>query len=164
MTKWQLFLLAVGAFCSMGFIGSPAESITPVERVEREIVRADYEIGVVLDAAGSVVWRSDSQSATHVFFPDSMLDSVAGLTFTHNHPDPASWTFSYDDIRFAARTNIGQMRVVSGRGLCVADRAGGAWVLLPPGGIEYSHATLHRAWQELLGAWGIQYWCRLKPR
>lgn len=97
------------------FIGSPAAvALSPLQKAvwkaEAEISTLPYERAYVFDSDGVVLLAKDGGKDYVAFSVDErtlMKDSI----FTHNHPTIGG-SFSIDDIRMAAASDVSEMRAV----------------------------------------------------
>lgn len=77
---------------------------------ERAIRREPLEHAIVRDAQGGLIARERGTNDA-VYFEQKDLARMRGATFTHNHPGRNS--LSPDDIRFACRWGLAEMRCVT---------------------------------------------------
>ena len=77
---------------------------------EDTIREQDYETAAVFDDKGDVVFTKDGESDA-VNFTKEEGESFEGLRFTHNHPK--GFGFSPQDIKFACKAKMKEIRVVS---------------------------------------------------
>lgn len=83
-----------------------------IRHIERQIAEADIEIAVAFDATGSIIAVMYGQPATVKFdWKQERLIMPDGI-ITHNHPHKTY--FSADDVSYALRLNVAEVRAVAG--------------------------------------------------
>ncbi len=109
----HLMLILTLLVCSQYAPAHAADGILPIER---QIVTSPVECGAAWDGEGALIYSECGNSAYTVILPISIKRQLVGKgMFTHNHPDGLCWTFSPDDLGFAAVRYLPEMRVVAHR-------------------------------------------------
>ena len=106
-------------------LDSGQDTFERIRHVERQIADAEIEVAVAFDASGSIIavmygqpstvkfdWRQES-----LLTPDSII--------THNHPHKTY--FSADDVSYALRLNVSEVRAVAGNRVHRMPRPQGGW-------------------------------------
>lgn len=98
-----------------------------IRHIERQIAEAAIEIAVAFDAAGGIIAVMYGQPSTVQFdwkqerriMPDSII--------THNHPYKTY--FSADDVSYASRLNVSEVRAVAGNQVHRMARPPDGWTV-----------------------------------
>jgi hypothetical protein len=107
---------AGGEFAGGGGATATTGALDVVREEEKGIVNSKFEHALIVDATtGEVVTRKTSSASNYVLFTISdiirMQDIGGGVLFSHNHPSGNS--FSPDDLLFAIKVNMKEMRAVT---------------------------------------------------
>lgn len=117
-----------------------------LDRVEREIREFAVEHAFAFSVEGELLFHTTSDEDSQVGFNDAELALLAGAVLTHNHPGGRS--FSEQDVTFAMRVGLAEMRVVTARSRFVLrpPRDGWSWLLLKsfPAVVELERHLLQR--------------------
>ena len=117
-----------------------------LDRVEREIRDLGFEYAYAFSLDGELLLHTTDEEDSHVGFNDAQLALLPGAVLTHNHPGGRS--FSEEDVTFAMRVGLAEMRVVTARSRYVLrpPNAGWSWLLLKsfPAVVELERHLLQR--------------------
>ena len=114
--------------------GGGASPLTPLSAraqqnigaVETAIRGQDFETGACVTKDGQPILRKDG-GKNSVEFTDAEVASLRGGVFTHNHPGGGS--FSLDDVAFAGRAGLSEIRAVGpgGQRYRIQSERGETW-------------------------------------
>jgi hypothetical protein len=117
-----------------------------LDRVEREIRDLAVEHAYAFSGDGELLFHTTDEADSQVGFNDAELALLAGAVLTHNHPGGRS--FSEEDVTFAMRVGLAEMRVVTARSRYVLrpPTDGWSWLLLKsfPAVVELERHLLQR--------------------
>jgi len=82
-----------------------------LDRVEREIRDLAVEYAFALSVDGELLFHTTDEEDSQVGFTEAELAQLSGAVLTHNHPGGRS--FSPEDVTFAMRVGLAEMRVVT---------------------------------------------------
>ena len=87
-----------------------SDAIAKIRGWEDTIINQDYETAGAFNEKGDLIFTKDG-GADVVNFTKEEGESFEGLRFTHNHPKGSG--FSPQDIKFACKAKMKELRVVS---------------------------------------------------
>jgi SPP1 gp7 family putative phage head morphogenesis protein len=91
---------------------TPAKLAAAIGQEERAIADLDIEHAAVFDPkTAELVFRKTSGAPDYVAFTNDEVAQFRGMIFTHNHPRSSS--FSREDVGFATKNDLAEMRVIS---------------------------------------------------
>jgi hypothetical protein len=112
-TEWRTVTRGGKTFKQRFRVGKKESSPeAKIRAYEDTIKEQDYETGTGLNDKGDVVFTKDGEEAI-VKFTKEEGESFEGLRFTHNHPKGSG--FSPQDVKFACKAKMKEMRVISKR-------------------------------------------------
>ena len=117
-----------------------------LDRIEREIRDFAVEYAFAFSPDGTLLFQTTDEAGSRVGFNDAELALLDGAVLTHNHPGGRS--FSEEDVTFAMRVGLFEMRVVTTRSRYVLrpPNDGWSWLLLKsfPAVVELERHLLQR--------------------
>jgi hypothetical protein len=84
-----------------------------LDRVEREIRDLVVEHAYAVSMDGELLFHRSEDALSHIRFDHATLALLPGAVLTHNHPGGRS--FSEEDVTFAMRLGLTEMRVVTAK-------------------------------------------------
>jgi len=105
----------------------PRSSIlqSSLDRIEREIRDFAVEHAFAFSLDGELLFHTTEEADSQVGFNDAELALLAGTVLTHNHPGGRS--FSEEDVTFAMRVGLAEMRVVTAESRFILRPAEETW-------------------------------------
>lgn len=96
-----------------------------LDRVEREIRDFTVEYAFAFSVDGEPLFHTTDEEDSQVGFTEAELAQLSGAVLTHNHPGGRS--FSEEDVTFAMRVGLAEMRVVTTKSRFILRPPGERW-------------------------------------
>jgi len=100
----------------------------PLEKLllhlEKQISERETEVCLMLDLQKRLLLKKEGNRHSIVFSDEELAMMEDGI-FTHNHPEGSA--LSLQDMKFAAKNNLFQMRAVAKKTVYILSRPEGGW-------------------------------------